>query len=138
MSKKKRFAGKKTKLAKHALTQVLEQVQAEEPYSPRPPEPPGTLARAVQTLRQDQLPLVLPAPDLATADLELLPAPELDPFLAILEELYELRDSLRGPAVPPRHKRLETLEKSKPTAEIRAYALSLINHAVRELQNILQ
>lgn len=138
MSKKKRFAGKKTKLAKHALTQVLEQVQAEEAYSPSPPQPPGTLARAVQTLRQDQLPLVPPTPDLATANLALVPAPDLDPFLAILAELYELRDCLRGPAVPPRRQHLDSIEKSKPTAAIRAYALSLINHAVRELQDLLR
>ena len=60
MPKKKKFAGKKTKLAEHALTQVLEKERSETTNAVEGPASSSTLAQAVQALRQDQLQLEMP------------------------------------------------------------------------------
>lgn len=96
MSKKKKFAGKKTKLAKHALTQVLTQEAAD----PRPTSAAEeaersewSLTQAIEALRDRQLELDLtiihppahpPSRDGA--------AVHQDSYLTLLQDLYGLRE----------------------------------------------
>jgi len=133
MSKKKRFAGKKTKLAKHALTQVLEQVQAEAPPLPAAAD---TLAQAVQTLRQDQLPLQFSLPSDISLD-QRLPLSPQHCYLAVLSELHELRDFLRRPEVPPRPRQVGVKPAALPEAGVIAYALDVIVHTLRGIRTLL-
>jgi|GEM_PF-2535443 len=95
MSKKKKFAGKKTKLAKHALTQVLTQEAAPPKAAPAAGEAERhdwSLTQAIEALRERQLEL----------DLTIVHTPVRPPsgdeagvyhdsFLTLLQDLYGLR-----------------------------------------------
>lgn len=136
MSKKKKFAGKKTKLATHALTQALKQVQSEGPPSSSTPAPVGTLAQALQSLRHDQLPLHLPLPeDRLPADPP--PLAVTHQFLAVLKELEDIREVLRAPGVPPRPRRLGPSPGSQIAPDIITYSFRLIGHTLREIRALM-
>lgn len=134
MSKKKKFAGKKTKLAKHALTQAL---AAQNPALPQPePEttsPAASLKQALQTLRHEGLsfsPLEISQP--------LLPSQEqlqtAQTYLQLLEELAEIRDYLRAPGQPARPRRRPEKPWLTITPEILRYAIQLIANTLREIR----
>jgi len=134
MSKKKRFAGKKTKLAKHALTQVLEQVHSE--ASPPAEARLNTLAQAVQTLRQDQLPLQFSLPPDISLD-QRLPMTSQNWYATLLNDLHNLRELLRSPGVPPRRQRLGTEPVAMPESGIVNYAMGVIAHTLKEIRALL-
>lgn len=137
MSKKKKFAGKKTKLAKHALTQAL---TARNPASPPPesaPAPAATLVQALQALRHEELTtshLDLDEPRLPTQEqLQMAQA-----YLQLLEELSDIRDCLRAPGQPPRpRRRLEGLWQTI-TPEILRYAVQLVADTLRALRPLVE
>ncbi len=134
MPKKKKFAGKQTKLAKHALTQVLEQVHGDGALET--PTPAGTLAQALHNLRQEQPPLHPPLfADLSQEDF--FPATPGSYFLAIIRELEDLREILRNPGVPPQPRRFPTDAGSLPAPDIVAYSFRLISLTLREIRSIL-
>jgi hypothetical protein len=133
MSKKKKFAGKKTKLAEHALTQVLEK---ERPYSSESmegPSPTSTLAQAVQALRQDQLHL-----EMALADVHSIPTQEqleiADIYLAFLQELADMREFLRAPDLPVRPRSARQKPGDLPNPEVIEYSLQVIGNTLRDLK----
>ena len=136
MSKKKKFAGKKTKLAEHALTQVLAQEKSEATESPEAPSSSLTLARAVQSLRNDQLNLDLPQTDghpiptqrqLETANT----------YLTLLHELENMRHLLRAPNLPARPRAVGKQPWILPNSEIIAYSLQVIGHTLREIKTLM-
>lgn len=136
MSKKKKFTGKKTKLAEHALTQVLEQERSGPVEFPEPPSANLTLSQAVQTLRNDQLHLELPSSDSRTLpsqrQLELA-----NGYLAVLQELADMRELLRAPTVPSRPSLYGQQPWSLPNPEIMHYSLQVIGHTLREIRSTL-
>jgi hypothetical protein len=136
MSKKKKFTGKKTKLAEHALTQVLEQERSGPVEFPEPPSPNLTLAQAVQTLRNEQLHLELPSPEghsLPTqGQLELA-----NGYLALLQDLEDMREMLRAPRLPSRPRTYDGQRWSLPNTEIMHYSLRVIGHTLREIRSSL-
>ena len=134
MSKKKKFAGKKTKLAEHALTQVLEKEMSE---NPEPLEgPASTLAQAVQALRQDQLHLEMPL-----ADHRPIPTREelklADVYLAFLQDLADMRELLRAPDRPARPGPGLQKPWTLPTTEVLEYSLQVIAKTLRDLKVFL-
>ncbi len=136
MPKKKKFAGKKTKLAKHALTQALEQERSEGATATSPLTAVGTLAQALQSLRHDQLPHHPPL----FADRPPATPPEAAAthhYLAVIKELEDIREVLRAPEVPPRPRRLEPSAKILPAPDIISYALQIIGHTLREIRSWL-
>lgn len=136
MSKKKKFAGKKTKLAKHALTQALEQVQSQDTTLPPSPLATKTLAQALQNLRHDQLPLHLP-PAEASASSDPLQADAHNHYLAVLKELEDIREFLRAGEVPHRHRRHGPVPATLPAPDIIFYSLQIISHTLREIRGLL-
>lgn len=137
MSKKKKFAGKKTKLAKHALTQAL---TTKNPASPQPeavPAPAATLAQALQTLRHEELTinqLDLSGPLLPTQE-QLQTA---QAYLQLLEELSDIRDRLRAAGQPPRPRRRPERLWQTITPEILRYAVQLTAATLRQLRPLLE
>jgi hypothetical protein len=136
MSKKKKFAGKKTKLAEHALTQVLEKERAEAAAAPASPSPSSTLAQAVRALRQDQLPLEMPMGNghpiptqgqLETANI----------YLALLQELADIREFLRAPNLPARPRAVGPMPWTLPNYEIIEYSLQVIGNTLQDLKILL-
>lgn len=135
MSKKKKFAGKKTKLAEHALTQVLEQERAGAAEPPPLPPLSLTLAQAVQALRNEQLPLELPP-----AASQPLPNPRqetADAYLGVLRELEEMRELLRAPNLPARPRLVAPQSGVLPQAEIIEYSLQVIGKTLRDLKTLM-
>lgn len=139
MSKKKKFAGKKTKLAEHALTQVLEQEKSETSEALESVEAPAaslTLARAVQALRNDQLNLELPL-----ADGHPIPTPhELETanaYLALLQELEGIRELLRAPNLPARSRPAGPGSRTLPDPAIINYSLQVVSHTLREIKTLM-
>jgi hypothetical protein len=136
MSKKKKFAGKKTKLAEHALTQVLEQERSEAAETPPSPSSASTLAQAVQALRNDQLHL-----DLPPADSHTIPSQDqlelADSYLTLLQELEDMRELLRAPDLPARQRPGGTKPWTLPSPEIMKYSLQVINHRLREIRALM-
>lgn len=136
MSKKKKFTGKKTKLAEHALTQVLEQEQSEasSPLEPLPSN--STLAQAVQALRNDQLNLDLPVPEgrpIPTQDqLETANA-----YLLLIQELEGMREQLRAPNLPIRSRAVGPKPGTLPNSEIINYSLQVIGHTLKDIKAML-
>jgi len=135
MPKKKKFAGKKTKLAEHALTQVLTQEKSEAP-EPFDPTASLTLAQAVQAMRNDQLNLELPLsqghPIPTPIRLETAHA-----YLTIVQELENIREMLRAPNLPTRPPLVGQKPWTWPTPEILNYSLQLIGHTLREIKLLL-
>ena len=139
MSKKKKFAGKKTKLAEHALTQVLEQERSEISDAPGPMEVPSsslTLAQAVQALRNDQLNL-----DLPQTDGHIIPTQErletTNTYLSLLQELEYMRELLRAPNLPARPRAAGHKNGTLPNPEIMTYSLQVIGHTLREIRTMM-
>jgi hypothetical protein len=136
MSKKKKFAGKTTKLAEHALTQVLAQEKSEDSAPLQVPPLSLTLAQVVQALRNDQLPL-----DLPPADSHPIPSPRqletVDAYLGVLKELEEMRELLRAPDLPVRPRVAGQKPWTLPNAEIVEYSLQVIDKTLRDLKTIL-
>jgi hypothetical protein len=136
MSKKKKFAGKKTKLAEHALTQVLEKERSYTSETMEGPSPTSTLAQAVQALRQDQLHLemvLVEAPSIPTQEeLELG-----DAYLAFLKELTDMRELLRAPDLPARTRSAKHKPWDLPNPEVIEYSLQIIGKTLREVQAFL-
>ncbi len=136
MPKKKKFAGKKTKLAEHALTQVLEKERSYIPETMEGPSPSSTLAQAVQALRQDQLHL-----EMALADDRPIPSQEqlqiADAYLALLQELADMRELLRAPDLPLRTRSARQKPWDLPNPEVIEYSLQIIGKTLRELQAFL-
>jgi len=135
MSKKSKFAGKKTKLAKHALTQALEQEQSENPAAVSAPTALRTLAQALESLRQDQLPIYPPlfTDHPPTGDPEVAASQQ---YLAVIKELEDIRESLRAPGVP-RRRQLEPRAGTLLAPDIISYALQIIGHTLREIRNLM-
>lgn len=130
MSKTKKFAGKKTKLAEHALTQVLEKELSE---NPQPLEGTGsTLAQAVQALRQDQLNLEIPGNGRTIPTQEQLKI--ADTYLNFLNELSDMRELLRAPDLPPRARTGGQKPWSLPNPEVMEYSLQVIGNTLRDLK----
>ena len=136
MSKKKKFAGKKTKLAKHALTQVL---AAKAPAGPEPSPAADaalTLAQTVQNLRQGNSPLPL-----VEADYRTFPTPQqlqtAQTYLQLVQELAAIRDLLRAPGQASR----PVWQPERPwltiSPEVLHYALQLVQKTLRELRPLL-
>ena len=135
MSKKKKFAGKKTKLAKHALTQALEQEQSESPTAVSPATAVGTLAQALQSLRHDHLPLHPPLfADHTQANAS--EAVATRQYLAVIKELEDIREILRAPGVSPR-RRLEPSAWTLLAPDILSYSLQIIGHILREIRSLM-
>jgi hypothetical protein len=139
MPKKKKFAGKKTKLAEHALTQVLEQERAEASGASESGEAPSsslTLFRAVQALRNDQLNL-----DLPQADGHPIPTQRqletANTYLTLLQELESMRELLRAPNLPARTRAVGQQPWSLPNQEIIAYSLQVIGHTLQEIKTLM-
>ncbi len=139
MPKKKKFAGKKTKLAEHALTQVLEQERSEASEAAKSEEalPSSlTLAQAVQALRNDQLNL-----DLPQADGHSIPTHHqletANTYLTLLQELEDMRDLLRAPNLPARPRAVGQKPWSLPNSEIIKYSLQVIGHTLREIKTLM-
>lgn len=136
MSKKKKFAGKKTKLAKHALTQVLAAQVPAEPESSAAPPAAVSLAQAVQNLRQENLTLLVP-----DADPRVLPTQQqlqtAQTYLQLVQELTALRELLRAPGQAPR----PAWRPEKPWLtigpEILHYACQLVQKTLRDLRALL-
>jgi hypothetical protein len=139
MSKKKKFAGKKTKLAEHALTHVLEQEKSEAAEALGPLEAPSsslTLAQAVQALRNDQLNLELPLSD----DHPIPTQHQLEAanaYLALLQELEGVRELLRAPNLPARPRAVDQKPRTLPNPEIIKYSLQVIGHTLREIKTFM-
>jgi hypothetical protein len=136
MSKKKKFAGKKTKLAEHALTQVLEQEMSEDSEPLQIPPLSLTLAQVVQALRNDQLPLDLPPPETYP-----IPSPrQLEPndaYLRILQELEDMRELLRAPDLPVRPRLAGQKPWILPNPEIIEYSLRVIGKTLQDLKDFM-
>ncbi len=136
MPKKKKFAGKKTKLAEHALTQVLEKEMSDTPQSLAGPAASSTLAQAVQALRQDQMQLEMP-----TANGHPIPMQEqlkiADAYLALLQELADMRELLRAPNLPVRPRTDGQKPWTLPNIEIIEYSLHVIGNTLRDLKVFL-
>ena len=136
MSKKKKFAGKKTKLAEHALTQVLEQEMSEDSEPLQVPPLSLTLAQVVQALRNDQLPLDLPLPDAHP-----IPSPrQLEPndaYLRVLQELEDMRELLRAPDLPARPRLAGQKPWNLPNSEIIEYSLQVIGKTLQDLKDFM-
>ncbi len=136
MPKKKKFAGKKTKLAEHALTQVLEKERSEITNTMEGPSSSSTLAQAVQALRQDQLQLEMP-----TANGHPIPTPEqlkiADAYLVLLHELADMRELLRAPNLPVRPRTAGQKPWALPNTEIIEYSLHVIGKTLRDLKVFL-
>jgi hypothetical protein len=136
MPKKKKFAGKKTKLAEHALTQVLEKERSEVPETMEDPSLSSTLAQAVQALRQDQMHL-----DMPVVNGHPIPTQEqlkiADAYLAFLQELSDMRELLRAPNLPVRPRAGGQKPWSLPSTEIIEYSLQLIGNTLRDLKLFL-
>jgi hypothetical protein len=139
MPKKKKFAGKKTKLAEHALTHVLEQERAEASEASESGEASSsslTLFRAVQALRNDQLNL-----DLPQADAHPIPTQRqletANTYLTLLQELESMRELLRAPNLPARTRAVGQQPWSLPTPEIIAYSLQVIGHTLQEIKTLM-
>jgi hypothetical protein len=136
MPKKKKFAGKKTKLAEHALTQVLEQEMSEASEPLEVPSASWTLAQAVQSLRNDQLNLELPT-------FEVPPIPSqhqlesADTYLAMLQELEGMRDLLRAPNLPARPRGTGPKPGALPNSQVIQYSLQVIDHTLREIKTLM-
>lgn len=136
MSKKKKFAGKKTKLAQHALTQALVQEQSEAGNGAPYPPGGGTLAQAVQSLRQDQLPLQLPmGEDHTFFSTSQAAATKL--YVSVLQELEDVREILRAAELPPRPRRFGQVHQSIPDQGIIAYSLQIVSHTLREIRTMM-
>jgi hypothetical protein len=136
MSKKKKFAGKKTKLAEHALTQVLTQ-ESEAAQPIVAPSSSLTLAQAVQALRHDQLHLELPlsdGPPIPTQG-QLASAKA---YLATVQELEDIRELLRAPNLPARPRPVRQKPWSLPTPEIISYSLQVVNHTLRDIRTLMR
>ncbi len=97
MSKKKKLAGKKTKLAKHSLTKVLTTETSPEPAPPPSrsagESPDWSLTQAIEALRNRQLELdltIIQAPGRP----RIAPASRADTasYLDLLNDLYGLRN----------------------------------------------
>ncbi len=131
MPKKKKFAGKKTKLAEHALTHVLEKEMADNPETLEGPA--STLAQAVQALRQDQLHLEIPM-----ANDHPIPTQEqlkiADAYLVFLQELSDMRELLRAPNLPARPKTGGQKPWTMPNTEIIKYSLQVIGNTLQDLK----
>ncbi len=139
MPKKKKFAGKKTKLAEHALTQVLEQERSETSEVPKPFEAPAsslTLAQAVQALRNDQLPL-----DLPQADSHPIPTQRqletAEAYPGLVQEIEDMRELLRAPNLPARPRAVGQKLWTSPNPEIVSYSLQVILHTLREIKILM-
>jgi hypothetical protein len=136
MSKKKKFAGKKTKLAEHALTQVLEQERSETAEPLDVPASSLTLAQAVQALRNDQLHL-----DLAPANNRPLPTQRqletANAYLGVLQELQDMRELLRAPDLPSRPRVAAQKPWDLPNSEVVEYSLQVIGKILRDLKAIM-
>jgi hypothetical protein len=136
MSKKKKFPGKKTKLAEHALTQVLEQEKSEDSTPLEVPSSSLTLAQAVQALRNDQLNLELPAldgPFIPTQNqLETANA-----YLLLIQELEGMREQLRAPDLPIRPRAVGQKPWTLPNPEIIKYSLQVIGHTLQEIKAMI-
>jgi hypothetical protein len=136
MSKKKKFAGKKTKLAEHALTQVLEQERSETAGPPEVPDSSLTLARAVQALRHDQMHL-----DLPPANGRSIPTQRqletANAYRGVLQELEDMRELLRAPDLPTRPRLAAHKPWDLPNSEIIEYSLQIIGNTLRDLKTIL-
>jgi len=136
MSKKKKFAGKKTKLAEHALTQVLEKERSENPETMEGHSPSSTLAQAVQALRQDQMHLEMPM-----VKNHAIPTQEqleiADAYLAFLQELADMRELLRAPNLPARPRSAGQKPWILPNSEIIKYSLQVIGNTLRDLKTFM-
>jgi hypothetical protein len=136
MSKKKKFPGKKTKLAEHALTQALEKEKSEAADPLEVPDASSTLAQVVQALRNDQLHLDLPAgeahPILTRHQVE-----TANTYLAMVQELKGMRELLRAPSLPARTRTIEQKSGKFPTPEIVNYSLQVIGKTLREIRAIM-
>jgi hypothetical protein len=139
MQKKNKFAGKKTKLAEHALTQVLEQERAEASEASESWEAPSsslTLLQAVQAFRNDQLNL-----DLPQADGHPIPTQRqmetANTYLILLQELENMRELLRAPNLPERTRAVGQRSWSLPNSEIIAYSLQVIGHTLQEIKTLM-
>ena len=136
MSKKKKFAGKKTKLAEHALTQVLEKERSEISETLEDPSPSSTLAQAVRALRQDQMHLEMPV-----ANGHPRPTPEqlkiANAYLAFLQDLSDMRELLRAPNLPVRPRAGGQKPWSLPNHEVIEYSLQIITNTLRDLKVFL-
>ncbi len=135
MSKKKKFAGKKTKLAEHALTQVLTQERSEAPEPPGAPSSSLTLAQAVQSLRNDQLNLDLP-PNGHTIPTQI----QLETayaYITLLQELESIREMLRAPNLPARPPVVGQKPWTWPNPEIIKYSMQVIGHTLRDIRTLM-
>jgi hypothetical protein len=135
MPKKKKFAGKKTKLAEHALTQVLAQEKSEALELPETPSSSLTLARAVQSLRNDQLNLDLPSNGhTLPTQIQLETA---NAYLTLLQELEGIREMLRAPNLPARSPVISQKPWTWPNPEVIKYSLQVIGHTLRDIRTLM-
>lgn len=138
MSKKKLLAGKKTKLAKLALTQAL---AGKSPGAPEPAAAPETaspsLTQVVQAMREWQSVLDQPLtaiPGKAVA--RKFPRAEYS-YFHLLQDLRHLQELLPCPGLPATPKKARSGRLVLPSPEIFKELIRLTIITLRELKSLL-